>query len=176
MQTIKKISLFFILNFINAILLTKDTPIESTKTHTFLYSKHDSRSFLNIMKMEGLTQQTLSLQDIQKEILEHTYKRQVSNFVFVNTMIHIATLQAIEVYLNFDQQKQESYHASMQSILDSHAYFLYSPIYWRTIRHVRLVDNFIYLGEGKRFKLSPIDSVCRFLLFAYASGLRIRTK
>ncbi len=172
MNIIKKISIFFILNFISATLLTVATPIESAKNRTFLYAKHGSRSLLGIITMTGLTNQMLSLQDIQKEIMGHAYNRQICNFVFVDTMVHTATLQAIQAYLNLNEEKQEFYHEQMQSILDSHTCFLYSPIHWLSIKHIRLVDHFIYLCEGNRFKLSLVDSGCGVLLGIYLTIFR----
>lgn len=149
---------FFLFTSILISHQTFSTP-EQGKAIIFEYSlpKHK-----NVMQIFGkLNPHTMNLTEIEIAITTHIAKRNIYNWWFTSIQVHNATLQAIHAYksLSPEDQNKKEIQQSLQNIFDSHALFLFHPLYWTTRKHVSLVDAFIYATTGKRYEISRLDGI-----------------
>jgi len=101
----------------------------------------------------------LLVSQIEQAIMAHMFRRKMNNWIFTDTRVHSATLQALHAYTSLSDQDRMKNAQQMQMLLNSHANFLYDPFCWNDCKHVELVDGFIYSTTGKRMELSALDRI-----------------
>lgn len=156
MNQIKKIFLLICI-FINYQTISTNFSNASSAS-TFSYSQPKTTIF-PVCLLGKLLSSDMTLPSIEQAIVSHIAKRKLENWVFTDTRIHNATLQAIHAYNSLDDQNKEKHSQELQYILNSHAYFLYHPLYLNKRKHVNLVDAFMYSATGKRYEISRLDGI-----------------